>query len=187
MDCLAIDGSAKRRKRSDTKPDEARLDKVVLVQECVVADVADPVVLDQDGLEAGKEGENPKRLDSVSARVQIFQLEAVFKTVIILHAVNLIVVNVKTAEGVWNKRIVKPVQLVGGDVEVLQVHLRGEQPVDVLHLVVSEVEVGEVGQGGKAALVECLQSVFGEVKEMQTRCLVEGGRVNLRDVIAAQV
>ena len=78
-------------------------------------------------------------------------------------------------------------QLVGGDVELLEVHLGDEQPVDVLHLVVSEVEVGEVGQGGKAALVKCLQSVFGEVKEMQTWCLVEGGRVNLRDVIAAQV
>ena len=95
--------------------------------------------------------------------------------------------DVETAEGVWHKGIVEPVQLVRGDVEVLQVHLGSEQPVDVLHLIVRQVQVGQVGQGSKAALVERLQPVLGEVEEVQAWCLVEGGRVNLGDVVAAQV
>ena len=92
--------------------------------------------------------------------------------------------DVETAEGVWHKGIVEPVQLVRGDVEVLQVHLGSEQPVDVLHLIVRQVQVGQVGQGSKAALVERLQPVLGDVEEVQAWCLVEGGRVNLGDVVA---
>ena len=61
-------------------------------------------------------------------------------------------------------------QLVGVDVELLEVHLGDEQPVDVLHLVLSLVEVGQVGQGGQAALVECLQSVLEKVKKVQACC-----------------
>ena len=177
-------GDAENRKLVRSEVDEAQ---IILVQEGVVPDVADPVLLDQDGLEAGQKGEHPEGLDSVPAGVQILELEAVLQAVVVFHAVNLVVVDVKTAEGVWHKGIVEPVQLVRGDVEVLQVHLGGEQPVDVLHLVVRQVEVGQVDQGSKAALVEGLQSVLGEVKEVQAWRLVEGGRVNLRDLVAAQV
>ena len=92
--------------------------------------------------------------------------------------------DVQTAEGVWHEGIVEPVQLVRGDVEVLQVHLGSEQPVEVLHLIVRQVQVGQVGQGSKAALVERLQPVLGDVEEVQAWCLVEGGRVNLGDVVA---
>ena len=177
-------GNAENRELVGSEVDKAQ---VVLVQEGVVPDVTDPVVLDQDGLEAGQKGEHPEGLDSVPAGVQILKLEAILQAVVVFHAVNLVVVDVKTAEGVWHEGIVEPVQLVGGDVEVLQVHLGGEQPVDVLHLILRQVEVGQVGQGSKAALVERLQSVLGQVEEVQAWCLVEGGRVNLRDVIAAQV
>ena len=150
-------------------------------------DVTDPVVLDEDGLQAGQEREHPKRLDPVPAGIEVLKLEAVLQAVVVLHAVDLVVVDVQAAEGVWHESVVEPLQLVRGDVEVLQVHLGGEQAVDVLHLIVCQVEVGQVGQGGETALVKSLQPVLREIEEVQAGRLVERGCVDLRDVVAAQV
>ena len=94
-------GDAENRELVRSEVDEAQ---VVLVQERVVPNVADPVLLDQDGLEAGQKGEHPEGLDSVPAGVQILKLEAVFKAVVVFHAVNLVVVDVQTAEGEISKR-----------------------------------------------------------------------------------
>ena len=134
--------------------------EVVLVEESVVANVADLVVIDDDGLEAGEKGEDAKGFDPVPACVEVVELEAVLEAVVVLHAVDLVVVDVQATERVWHEGVVEPVELVGGDVEVLQVHLVGEQAVDVLHLVLGQVKEGQVAEGREAALVEGLQPVL---------------------------
>ncbi len=82
------------------------------------------------------------RIEPVLTGVEVLKLKALLERIVILHTVDQIVMKIEMAETVGHEGVIEPVKAIGGKVEVAQVHLGGEQTIDVLDLILGQVELG---------------------------------------------
>ena len=59
----------------------------------------------------------------------------------------------------WDECVVEPGQVVHRQIEPLEVGLGGQQSINILHLILGQVQRGQVLEGGKGLLLQAKETV----------------------------